>query len=340
MPAPALRPHLAQPPEWSGSLERGFLAFSILASADWDSPEARGQNPKKYPALRCGAPPCLPCVRELPSLLASAGAGASACLSQGGAMAGAEQKHLTLDEVAQITQQALRASGLSATAAQAITDVVTQAERDECHSHGLFRVPGYCSAVIKGKVNGTAEPVVHDVAPGVVRVDACGGYAPSAILAGRAAAVAKARKSGIACLAIHNSAHFAALWWEVESLARDGIGVASRVRSRQLRLVLLTTACSLHWLAHAVSLAFVNSTSYVAHQGGKRRLYGTNPMGALLAHDSFWASASVFHTQSELCDERSVDNGTNVWVHSKVLVTVRCSVWIPTRSCDVHYWWA
>ena len=255
-------------------------------------------------------------------------------------MAGAEQKHLTLDEVAQITQQALRASGLSATAAQAITDVVTQAERDECHSHGLFRVPGYCSAVIKGKVNGTAEPVVHDVAPGVVRVDACGGYAPSAILAGRAAAVAKARKSGIACLAIHNSAHFAALWWEVESLARDGIGVASRVRSRQLRLVLLTTAYSLHWLAHAVSLAFVNSTSYVAHQGGKRRLYGTNPMGALLAHDSFWACASVFHTQSELCDERSVVNSTSGWVHSKVLVTVRCSVWIPTRSCDIHYWWA
>ena len=143
-------------------------------------------------------------------------------------MAGtAEQKQLTLEEVGLITQQALTASGLSATAASAITDVVTQAERDECHSHGLFRVPGYCSGVLAGKVNGEAEPVVHDVAPGVVRVDACGGYAPSAILAGREAAVAKARQSGIACLAVHNSAHFAALWWEVESLARDGIGVAA-----------------------------------------------------------------------------------------------------------------
>ena len=140
-------------------------------------------------------------------------------------MADAGQKHLTLEEVALITQQALTASGLSATATSAITDVVTQAERDECHSHGLFRVPGYCSGVIAGKVNGTAEPVVHDVAPGVVRVDACGGYAPSAILAGREAAVAKVRQNGVACLAIQNSAHFAALWWEVESLARDGIGV-------------------------------------------------------------------------------------------------------------------
>ena len=106
-------------------------------------------------------------------------------------MADAEQKRLSLEEVELITSQALIASGLSATAAQAITDVVTQAERDECHSHGLFRVPGYCSGVLAGKVKGTVQPVVYDVAPGVVRVDARGGYAPPAILAGREAAVAK-----------------------------------------------------------------------------------------------------------------------------------------------------
>ena len=46
-------------------------------------------------------------------------------------MSDAEQKHLTLEEVKLITQQALQASVLSDGAAQAITDVVTQAERDE-----------------------------------------------------------------------------------------------------------------------------------------------------------------------------------------------------------------
>ena len=100
--------------------------------------------------------------------------------------------------------------------AQAVTDVVTQAERDGCHSHGLFRVPGYCAAVLAGKTSGSATPTVHDTAPGVVRVDAGGGFAPAAILAGREAAIAKARRNGIACLAIQNSCHFAALWWEVE----------------------------------------------------------------------------------------------------------------------------
>ena len=106
----------------------------------------------------------------------------------------AEQQHLTLAEVDELCRRALTASGLSPAAADAITDVVTQAERDECHSHGLFRVPGYCAGVLAGKISGVVEPIVHDVAPGVVRVDAGGGYAPPALLAGRAAAVAKARE--------------------------------------------------------------------------------------------------------------------------------------------------
>ena len=78
-----------------------------------------------------------------------------------------------------------------------------------------------------------------------------GGFAPPAILAGRNLAISKARTNGISCLSIHNSVHYAALWWEVESLARENL----------------------------VALAFVNSRSSVAHQpGGKRKIYGTNPM--------------------------------------------------------------
>ena len=161
------------------------------------------------------------------------------------------QKHLQLSDVKAICKNALAASGINPVATAAITEVVTAAERDGCHSHGLFRVPGYCQGILSGTVNGSALPKVSDVAPGVVRVDAGGGYSPPAILAGRELAISKARENGISCLVIHNSVHFAALWWEVEALAREGI----------------------------VSLAFVNSRSFVAHQpGGKRKLYGTNPM--------------------------------------------------------------
>lgn len=161
------------------------------------------------------------------------------------------EKHLTLMEVEELCRNALSMSGLNPVATEAITEVVTSAERDGCHSHGLFRLPGYCQVLLNGRVDGSKQPEVHDAAPGVVRVDAGGAFSPPAILAGRDLAVRKARENGIACLSIHNSMHFAALWWEVEALANQGI----------------------------VSLAFVNSRSFVAQQPfGKRKLYGTNPM--------------------------------------------------------------
>ena len=49
---------------------------------------------------------------------------------------------------------------------------------------------------------------------------------------------------------IVNAYHFAALWYEVEALAEDGL----------------------------VAFAFVNSKSYVVPAGGSERLFGTNPM--------------------------------------------------------------
>ena len=163
--------------------------------------------------------------------------------------------HLALDEVRSYCVSALSKVGLNQFSSECIADVVHAAERDGCASHGLFRLPGYCAALTAGKVDGTSEPVVHDLAPGVVRVDAAGGFAPPAIIAGRPLLVAKARANGVAALAIHNSLHFAALWWEVEALANEGI----------------------------VSLAFVNSRSFVAHHGGKRkRRAGLPESGSLL----------------------------------------------------------
>ena len=83
-----------------------------------------------------------------------------------------KQKHLTLNEVERICQRALSASGLNDIATAAVTDAVTTAERDGCKSHGLFRISGYCEALLNGTVDGTIHPKVKDAAPSVVRVDA------------------------------------------------------------------------------------------------------------------------------------------------------------------------
>ena len=157
---------------------------------------------------------------------------------------------LSLDEVRSLTTAALMASGADQANADATADVVTRAERDGCASHGVFRVPGYCSALKANGVKGDAKPRVERRAPGVVHVDGDGGLAPLPMALGHPELIKAARENGIASLAIRNSAHFAALWPDVEPLAEHGL----------------------------LAMSFVNSRAFVAPAGGTKRLYGTNPM--------------------------------------------------------------
>jgi len=158
--------------------------------------------------------------------------------------------HLSLDEVHALAAGCLAANGCDAENARAVADTITAAERDICLSHGLFRLPGYVASLRSGKVNGEAKPVVEDLAPGVVRVDGKGGFAPLALEAGRAPLSAKARSQGVAALALNDIHHFAALWPEVEALAEQGL----------------------------CAFAFTAAFPYVVAAGGRTPIYGTNPM--------------------------------------------------------------
>ena len=157
---------------------------------------------------------------------------------------------LTLEEVSALAQNVLLAHGLSADHARAIATTVTAAERDDCKSHGLFRIPGYIKAVVSGKVTPDAVPTRSDLAPAIVKVDGNNGFAPLALEVGHAPLVEKARAQGIAALAVTHAYHFAALWPEVEALGEQGL----------------------------VGFACTSSMSYVAPAGGTQPLYGTNPM--------------------------------------------------------------
>ncbi len=157
---------------------------------------------------------------------------------------------LSLAEADRLVHAALTAHGISEDQARAITDTVVITERDGCPSHGMFRVPGYILSALRGRTTLDAVPVVHDLAPGVLRVDAANGYSPLALKVGRAPLVEKARRQGIAALGIVNAYHFAALWPEVEALADEGL----------------------------VAFAFVNGQADVAPPGGIKPLFGTDPM--------------------------------------------------------------
>ena len=161
-----------------------------------------------------------------------------------------ESVRMGLDEVHALATEVFLAHGGSPEQTRAVADTVTAAERDECRSHGLFRVPGYVASIRSGKVDAAAKPRVDRLAPAVVEVDGAHGFAPLALEAGRGPLAALAREQGIAALAITDTYHFAALWPETEALAERGLA----------------------------AFAFVAAMAYVAPAGGTKPLYGTNPM--------------------------------------------------------------
>jgi LDH2 family malate/lactate/ureidoglycolate dehydrogenase len=161
-----------------------------------------------------------------------------------------EEVTLPLEEVRRISIDVLKAGGLSDDHAHAIAEIVYAGQRDECHSHGMYRLLGCVRSVKEGKVNPKAVPDVVDHAPAVVRVDARFGFSPLAFECGKPLLVEKARRTGLAAMAINNCYHFSALWPEVEAISTDGL----------------------------VALAMTPSHSWVAPAGGSKPVFGTNPI--------------------------------------------------------------
>jgi LDH2 family malate/lactate/ureidoglycolate dehydrogenase len=134
--------------------------------------------------------------------------------------------------------------------AAAVAGFIAAAERDACPSHGLYRLLGMVRTIDGGKVGLTAAPTVNAPRSGVVVVDAHYGFSPLAYAVGAPLLMEKARANGLAALVIRNCFHFSALWAEVEPLAEAGL----------------------------VALAMTPSHGWVAPPGGRRPVFGTNPI--------------------------------------------------------------
>ncbi len=159
--------------------------------------------------------------------------------------------HLSLQDAHDLAFNCLRDAGADDNNANAAAARMVQAEADKCYSHGLFRLAWYVKGVKSGRVNGTARPRINQLAPAVLQVNGDGGFAPYGQEIAHRPLVACARQQGIAALAFTNMFHIAAMWPEVEKLARDGL----------------------------VAISVTASYPYVAPAGGSRPVFGTNPMG-------------------------------------------------------------
>ena len=157
---------------------------------------------------------------------------------------------LSLDDIENITFQALTAHGAEVWIARAVADAVRKAEAVGNRICGLYYLESYCQQLRSGRVDGCIEPVVTRVRSGVVEVDAGFGFAQPAFARGLPQAVAAARENGTASLAICHAHTCTSLGYFTSQIALAGL----------------------------IGLGLTNASPIVAPPGGKNRVIGTNPI--------------------------------------------------------------
>lgn len=160
------------------------------------------------------------------------------------------QTNMSLEAIRSLAAETLMAHGCDVENAGAVADIITKAEGDGCHSHGLMRLAGYVATLKSGKVNGKARPTIKKLAPAVVQIDGHNGFAPLALQRGKKHLIEAAKTCGIAAMPLIRVHHFAALWTEVEPVAEAGL----------------------------VAFACTSYKPAVIPAGGSKALYGTNPV--------------------------------------------------------------
>jgi len=155
----------------------------------------------------------------------------------------------SIDYLQSLGQTALERSGVGPDNARSVVRALIAAELDDLPSHGLSRVAYYADQAAAGKVDGQAIPEVSE-SGSVVGVDARTGFAYPAIEAGIPPVLAAAQRQGIAALGIRQSHHFGVAGHHVEAMARRGL----------------------------IALGFGSAPAAIAPWGGKRPVFGTNPI--------------------------------------------------------------
>lgn len=146
--------------------------------------------------------------------------------------------------------RALAASNTSAANAASVARALTQAEIDGQKGHGLSRVPSYAAQARAGKVDGHAMPTLTRTRGATLMIDVANGFAYPALDLAITELPTIAAETGIAAAGFVRSHHFGVAGRHVERLAEQGL----------------------------LALAISNTPQAMAAWGGKRAIFGTNPI--------------------------------------------------------------
>ncbi|MEO5733080.1 MAG: Ldh family oxidoreductase [Rubrivivax sp.] len=160
---------------------------------------------------------------------------------------------LTTTELIDRVAATLRAAGASDAMATATARALVLAESQSQGGHGLSRVAQYATHLRNGRVDGQAVPAVRSRKGGALLIDAAEGLAFPACEMAVAQAIEAAREHGVAFVGVINSHHCGVVVDHLRPVAAAGM----------------------------VGLGFSNSPAAMPAAGGRRPLFGTNPVAAV-----------------------------------------------------------
>ena len=153
-------------------------------------------------------------------------------------------------ELFRLAREALLRAGAHETMAETAAQHLVRAEEQGLPTHGMSRVPFYCSMLRNGRADGGARPTMAADKAAVCLIDNADGLPYESAAWAIEEVIQRARRNGIGFAGIRNSAHVGVLGIHLLKVAETGM----------------------------VGVAFTNSPAAIPAWGGKKALFGTDPV--------------------------------------------------------------
>jgi len=153
-------------------------------------------------------------------------------------------------ELLHLARNALERAGANPVMAAAAARHLVRAEEHGLPTHGLSRVPFYCGFLKNARADGAARPVMAAERAGACLIDNRDGLPYESSAWAIEEIIQRARRNGVAFAGITNSSHVGVLGIHLLPVAAAGM----------------------------VGIAFTNSPAAIPAWGGKKALFGTDPV--------------------------------------------------------------
>lgn len=153
-------------------------------------------------------------------------------------------------ELVSLACAALERAGAHAKMARAAAEHVVRAEEQGLPTHGMSRIPFYAGMLRNGRADGAARPFLKSERGAACLIDNADALPYESCAWAVDEAIVRARRNGIGIAGITNSAHCGVLGIHLAPVAQAGMA----------------------------GIAFTNSPAAIPAWGGRKALFGTNPV--------------------------------------------------------------